>query len=326
MLILTNFERFPRRWTSETGQAGSGETANTFGDFVRGMRRADLLVINCDVAVGLQLCALFLVCPWLRKPVVAVDFVLRRPRTFRAKTAIRLKKILLRRVDLFVNYFQNITGYEKYYGISPKRSVFVPFKPNIRYRFDVSPAAEGRYILCLGRSMRDYDTFFAAVAKLAWPAAIPSPDFEQLNRHESRFSARGDQLPPNVEILEDDGSAESMFRMLQAARLVALPILKTSLCASGVSTYLNAMLMRKCVILTEGPGASDVLTDQALICPAEDPEALAALIGKAWDDDSLRSGTAEAGYQYALSLGGEPELRQRVIDVICRYFGGRNPG
>src|ERR1700681_4637232 len=116
MLILTNFERFPVQWTSETGQSGSGETAKTFGDFVRGARKADLLVINCDVAVALRLCALFLVCPWLRRPIVAVDFVLRRPKTFRAKTAIRLKKILLRRVDLFVNYFQDITGYEKYYG------------------------------------------------------------------------------------------------------------------------------------------------------------------------------------------------------------------
>src|ERR1700732_354539 len=111
MLILTNFERFSRRWTSETGQEGRGETANAFDDFVRGIRSAGLLVINSDVAVALRLCALFLVCPWLRKPVVAVDFILRRPRTFRAKTAIRLKKILLRRVDLFVNYFQDITGY-----------------------------------------------------------------------------------------------------------------------------------------------------------------------------------------------------------------------
>lgn len=323
MTIVTNFDRFPSRWTSATGDSGTAQTAKTFGDFVKASRTADLLMINCDVALALRLCALFLVCPWLRKPMVAVDLVLRRPKTFRAKASGLLKKFLLRRVDLFVHYFHDITGYERYYGIGADRSVFVPFKPNIRYRVDVTPDSEGRYILCLGRSMRDYDTFFKAVEKLPWPAAVPSPDFDQLAIHESRFSFALDQLPRNVEILADDGSLDSMVRILESARLVVLPILKASLCASGVSTYLNAMLMRKCVVLSEGPGASDVLTDQALICSSEDTDALATLIRMAWEDDVLRDHTAEAGYRYALSLGGEPELRQRVIDVSCRYFSGR---
>ena len=326
MLILTNFDRFPSQWTSETGQSGSAEIAKTLGDFFKGSRKADLLMINCDVAITLRLCALFLVCPWLRKPIVAVDLVLRKPKTFRAKMTAWLKRILLGRVDLFVHYFNDITGYERYYGIGEGRSVFVPFKPNIRYRLAVSPSPEGRYILCLGRSMRDYDTFFTAVETLPWPAAIPAPDFEQLKRHEARFTRRPDQLPQNVEVLEDDGSVESMFRILESARLVVLPILKTSICASGVSTYLNAMLMKKCVILTDGPGASDVLTDQALICASEDPDALASAIRKAWEDEALLHRTAEAGYNYALSLGGEPELRQRVIDAVCRYFARKTPG
>lgn len=318
MLIVTNFERFPKEWTAQTGQTGAAETAGTFGDFLRSARRADVFLINGDTALVLRLCALFLIAPRRRRPIVAVDLVLRRPKNFQARLAVFFKKMLLRRVDLFVNYFQDITGYRQYYGIDERRCVFVPFKPNIRYRMEVDTNTDGRYILCLGRSMRDYDTFFSAVASLPLPAAIPAPDFEQLRRHETRFTARLDQLPPNVEVLKDDGDTESMFRIMQSARLFVLPILKTSLCASGVSTYLNAMLMRKCVILTEGPGASDILTDQALFCPPEDPVALAALINTAWQDDALRNRTAEAGYRYALSLGGEPELRQRVIDATCR--------
>lgn len=321
MLILTNFERFPAEWSSSTGQSGRGEIARTFSDFAKSAKHADLLLINCDVAIALRLGALFLLFPWKRKPIVAVDFVLRQPK--KSGAALWLKRILLGRIDLFVHYFNDIRGYEKYFGISPQRSVFVPFKPNIRYRFDVTPDSEGQYILCLGRSMRDYDTFFTAVERLPWPAAIPAPDFEQMAKHEARFTRRMDQLPANVTVLEDDGSSESMFRILERARLVVLPILKSSLCASGVSTYLNAMLMRKCVVLTDGPGASDVLTDQALICPSEDVDALASLIRRAWEDNDLRNGTADAGYRYALSLGGEPELRQRVIDVVLRYFQAR---
>lgn len=317
MLILTNFERFPARWTAKSGQTGTGEMAKSFREFAARARNAEVLLINGDSALVLRLCALFLVCPWRRKPIVAVDLVLRRPRTFEARLAVRFKKLLLRRVDLFVNYFQDITGYRRYYGIDGARCIFVPFKPNLRYRMEVDPHPDGRYILCLGRSMRDYDTFFSAVGRLPFPAAIPAPDFDQLKRHEARFTARMDQLPANVEVLDDDGGPESMFRIMQSARLIVLPILKSSLCASGVSTYLNAMLMKKCVILTDGPGASDILTDQALICPPEDPEALATLIATAWENDALRNCTAEAGYLYALSLGGEPELRQRVIDVTC---------
>lgn len=323
MLILTNFERFPAEWTSSTGQSGRGEIAGTFHDFANGAKRADLLLINGDVAIALRLSALFLIFPWRRRPIVAVDFVLRKPK--KSDAASWLKRFLLGRIDLFVHYFHDIRGYEKYFGISPKRSVFVPFKPNIRYRFDVTPDSDGDYILCLGRSMRDYDTFFSAVEQLPWPAAIPTPDFAEMAKHETRFTRSLDQLPANVTVLEDDGGSESMFRILERARLVVLPILKGSLCASGVSTYLNAMLMRKCVVLTDGPGASDVLTDQALICASEDSEALAALIRRAWEDDDLRNRTADAGYRYALSLGGEPELRQRVIDAALNYFAREKP-
>ncbi|HVW11042.1 MAG TPA: glycosyltransferase [Bryobacteraceae bacterium] len=328
MRILTNFDRFPDAWVSETGQSGSSETAKTLEDFLNGARRADLLMINCDVGVTLRLCAAFLMRPWRRKPIIAVDFVLRKPRTLSARISVWIKRLLLSRVDLFIHYFNDLSGYEKYYGIGRNRSLFVPFKPNIRYRFDPSSTNEGKYLLCLGRSMRDYDTFFDAVAGLPWPAAIPAPDFPELRRNESRFTRSLDRLPPNVTLLEDNGTEESMFRILGSAKIVVLPIRKASLCASGVSTYLNAMLMRKCVVLTEGPGVSDVLTGQALICASEDPALLASTIRKAWEDDGLRQRLEESGYRYALSLGGEPELLQRIIDASCRFLaqrGGNRP-
>jgi glycosyltransferase involved in cell wall biosynthesis len=325
MLILTNFERFPDHWTAKNGQSGRGEMAKTAGEFMKRARHADLLMINCDIVLTMRVCAMFLARPWLRKPIIAVDVVLRKPKTFRGRMSVRLKKLLLRRVDLFIHYFQDTTGYERYYGIGGDRSLFVPFKANLRYRMEVGTRSDGRYILCLGRSMRDYDTFFAAVGRLPCPVAIPSPDFAQLDIHESRFTTPVNELPANVEVLADDGSEESMLQMMQEARLIVLPILRTSICASGVSTYLNAMLMRKCVIMTAGPGASDILTDQALICEPEDPAALAALVRRAWEDDELRERTAEAGYQYVLSLGGEPELRQRIIDSTCEYFARQNP-
>jgi glycosyltransferase involved in cell wall biosynthesis len=94
--------------------------------------------------------------------------------------------------------------------------------------------------------------------------------------------------------------------------------------ASGISTALNAMLLGKCVIGSEGPGISDVFSDELLTVPPEDPLALAEIIERAWTNEDLRTKTATAGNRHALSLGGEPELYQRIIDqVVCCGSQGR---
>jgi glycosyltransferase involved in cell wall biosynthesis len=82
---------------------------------------------------------------------------------------------------------------------------------------------------------------------------------------------------------------------------------------------LNAMLLGKCVIASEGPGLSDVLSDEILKVPPEDPAALAAVIARAWEDDELRGRTAASGFRYALSLGGEPELYRRILKQVVAW-------
>jgi glycosyltransferase involved in cell wall biosynthesis len=315
MRILTNFDGLPARWSVPGGPAGTARTVHQPRDFLQSCRECDLILVNNDAALVLRLAAWFTVLPFLRKPLVAVDLVLRRPRN---EAVRRLKKLLFSRVDYFIHYFKDLTDYDRFYGIGPDRSCFVPFKPNILRRHETPACQEGDYILCFGRSLRDYDTFFDAVAQVPYPAAIPRPDFAQLRKHGSQFTRSLSELPPNVRVLDDDGSEESLVRVLRGARLVVLPIRRESLLA-GISTYLNAMLVRKCVIVSEGPGVSDVLHDQALFVPPEDPAALAGLIRRAWEDGQLRESTAELGYRYALSLGGESEFHQRIIDCVAGW-------
>lgn len=314
MLILTNFERFPSNWSVVGGETGQAKVVRTFFEFLKGSRNADLLLINGDVPLVLKLSAFFLLLPFFRKPVVAVDLVLRNPEHSKTGNLGRaVKKLLYGRVDHFIHYFKDLSSYERFFGIGPDRSSFVPFKPNIRYRHEVQPNSDGEYVLCFGRSLRDYDTFFDAMEKVPYPGAVPQPDFAGLKKHDSRFTRKLTELPRNVKLLEDDGSSDSLVKIIAGARIVVLPILKVSLLA-GIGTYLNAMYMRKCVIVSEGPGCSDVLSNQALFAPPEDPQALADLIQKVWQDDRLREATAQAGYSYALELGGEPELRQRILE------------
>jgi glycosyltransferase involved in cell wall biosynthesis len=100
---------------------------------------------------------------------------------------------------------------------------------------------------------------------------------------------------------------------------VALPILKSNIAASGLSTCFNAMALGKCVIGTEGPGFTDIFTDEVLTVPAGDPAALAAMIRKAWENDALREETAMRGHQYVRKAGGRDDLYRRIIDAVGEW-------
>lgn len=314
MLILTNFERFSENWRSSSGLTGKAIMLKTVWQFLRNSSRCDLIIINNDVLLAMKLSALYMLLPFLRRPILGHDLPLRMPVTLKTRLTAPIKRFLLSRIDHITLHLRELGGYQTCFGIGPDRTSYLPSKPNIRYRYSYKVSPDGDYILCFGRSERDYDTFFHAMEKLPYPAAIPRPNLAQFKKHTSRFTYDLAALPSNVQVLEDDGSVESLIRIIEKARLVVLPILGSRIAPSGIGTYLNAMLMGKCVIISEGPGTSDVLTDEVLMVPPEDPEALACMIRRAWEDKELRERTAAKGQRYSEDCGGEPELRQRVLD------------
>jgi glycosyltransferase involved in cell wall biosynthesis len=320
MLIVTNFHRFPLEWTASCGETGRTAPATSYRDFVRYRKQADAVyLVNCNPRLTFQLAAAALL-PGPRPPLTSVDLILRRPASLPAHLTMPVKRFLLSRVDLFINYFRDLHAYQEIYGIGDDRSCFVPFKSNLSDRHRINPLFDGEYVLCFGRSLRDFDTFFAAMETLDYPAAIAEPMFEELKRHSARFSRPVTALPLNIRVLKDDGSEGAQLRILSGAKLVVLPILKISIVASGISTCLNAMMLGKCVIGSEGPGMTDVFTaGEVLTVVPENPEALAAMIRRAWEDRALRESTAAAGYAYALQAGGEAELYQRIIDQVVAW-------
>ena len=288
----------------------------TSWEFFRKSRQADLVIVNCDVSLAMKLAALYLIFPFWRRPILGHDLVLRKPLTLRARLGLPLKRFLLSRIDHFSLHFRILDGYRKYFGIRPERVSYLPSKPNIRYRYEYKVGPDGEYILCFGRSERDYDTFFEAMTKLAdLPAVIPPPNLPAFRKHAARFTWDVNRLPPNVRMVEDDGSVQSLIRIIEKAKVVVLPTLASRIAPSGIGTYLNAMLMGKCVIASHGVATTDVLLEgEALLTPPEDPDALAEMIRRVWEDKELRERTAEAGRKYSEACGGEPELRQRVLD------------
>jgi glycosyltransferase involved in cell wall biosynthesis len=324
MLIVHNFRAFPEKWKTAAGQPGTSIHAGQKADaFLEHRRNPDaVFVVNGNVALVMELAARMFA--GARRPLIAVDLVLREPEDVAARLELPLKKALLHRVDRFIHYFRDLRGLTRVYGIGPEHSSYVPFKVNLADRHALSPEPEGEYALCFGRSMRDFDTFLEAMERLPdIPGAITRPDPQVFAKHHARFTRPISAIPANVCVLDDDRTEESEIRILRNARLVVLPILASSLVASGISTCLNAMFLEKCVIGSEGPGMSDIFTSEILLFPPENAQRMAETIRRAWDDSDLRRATAASGRGFALQVGAEPELYQRIIEEVVFRFPAR---
>ena len=313
MLILTNFMNSPQFIECARDERVEVICVDAWPEVRKLLKSADIIVIDCRDLLLYRICIHFLLFPWTRKPLVAVDLVLRIPVLWKQRLGALIKRFLLLRVAHFIHYFRDVSGYTRHFGISAARSSFVPFKVNVQ-DVRLSPAEIGEdYIFTMGRSLRDYDSFIRAVAALPYPAAIPEFSFNDFEGKDETFVWTKENVPPHLTILPDSGSSKDLVRNIAKARLVVVPTQASSICASGLSTYLDAMYLGKCVIISTGPGASDVLTDQALLVAPHDVAALKDAIRRAWEDDSLRKRTAELGRNYALSLGGEEEFLQRIF-------------
>ncbi|WP_127088789.1 glycosyltransferase [Aquabacter cavernae] len=322
MLIVTNYAALPARWRTASGIEGETVQARTLAEFkAHGARKDAVFVISGDAHTVIQLVLARRFLSGFARPIVAIDLIFRRPSTLKSRVSHLLKRPFLSGADLYINFFADARGLSEIYGIPPERCAYVPFKVNL----DLDAAARAErteeFVLTFGRSMRDFDTFFAAMERLPYPGAIARVNPESLVAHGARFTRPLDKLPANVAQLDDDGSTHAQLDMLRRAKLVVIPVVKSSFVASGISTALNAMILGKCVIGSEGPGMTDIFADEIIAVPPEDPAALAAAIARAWTDDSLRQRTAEAGLRCAEHLGGEAQLAQRLIDRIALTYG-----
>jgi glycosyltransferase involved in cell wall biosynthesis len=280
------------------------------------MQNPPILVVN-EVAIILELARRLY---WRRDPVlVGIDPVLRRPVNPRQYVAAIWKRLVFKRVDHFIHYFRDLGGLQRYFGIGPNRSSYVPFKANLSGHTEVQSNSDGKYVLCFGRSLRDYETFFKAMERLPYPGAIAQPNMDWLSRMGGRLGRSMSELPPNVEVLPDENTTEAVLRILKGARIVVLPILPSSIVASGIGTCLNSMLLGKCVIISQGPGTTDVFQSEILTVPPSDPAALGQMIVRAWEDNELRVKTAYAGLAFARAVGGTQQLYQRIIEQVVTF-------
>ncbi len=319
--ILTNFPGLDRYPGQEidcvihpiAGEPGPWAAWRIF----RAASAHDVLLLDDNPPYLAPLCLLRWFWPFGRCRLVSVDILFVRPVSFAQRVKAWVWKVLLRRIDHFVHYFKDLEGYRRYFGICPDRSTFVPFKANgwehITPAEQLSPG--GDYVLTVGRSLRDLGTFVAAMRQVPYPGVLLYHNPSLMREH---GTAVPPGLPDNVRPVEDDGSLESWLDHLRRARLVVLALQFDAIRAVGVGACLDALALKKCVIITDSPTTRGVFTDEVLTVPPADPTALAAAIRRTWEDDALRERTAAAGRKYVEQAGGEERLRRDLIGICAR--------
>ena len=283
----------------------------------------DYVVVNCSPADLFDVCLAKLLSPGTRARIVSLDTVLPLPHadSLPARLKLWVKRFLFRQVSLFIEYFRQTNGYERHYGIPHGRFRYVPFKINRYERVIATPTRDDGYIFCGGNTRRDFKTLIDAVRDLPLPVTIVTMDDAVIAGHGSVLDER--QLPAHVRVVRHDGS-DSFLDYIAAARLVALPIRRENISASGIGVYLASMALGKCVVISEGPAVNGVVPPgAAVLVPPEDPAALRAAIERVYHDDAARQAVAAAGQAYALSLGGEAQLCASVMAVILADRAGR---
>lgn len=274
----------------------------------------DVAVLSGGTWAVVGVCFMKWLIPFNRCKVVAVDFILSRPQGWKQTVLARLKGILLRKVDRFILHFKDTSEYERIYGIPPSKCVFVPFKVNYWEKMsqeDRSSKAE-EYVFTAGRSYRDYPTFIEAMRKVDYPGLLLYEEAALLKR--SATDVDLSNLPANLAAAKNEGE-QSWVGYIRRAKIVVVPLLPSTMYAPGLSLYLMAMAMNKCVIVTEGLATRGMLDDEAIIVTPKDPGAMADAISRVWNDDVLRHKTAEAGRRYAERCGGESRLLEDIVRV-----------
>jgi glycosyltransferase involved in cell wall biosynthesis len=282
--------------------------------FIRKCLRSDLVILDTAVAKLMLACAVKWVLPMLRFEIVSVDLILRTPKSRVGRVKAFFKSLLFKQVHRFILFFKDLRGCERFYGIGPDRTIYVPFKVNgwEEIQLRQTPTSDGEYVLCAGRTLRDIETFVEAMRRAGCPGVLLQQKRELLAAHGT--SAWSGALPSNLKLIVDESDElDAYLDFVAKARLVVIPRFKSDIAPTGISTYLVAMALNKCVIISEGPGASDVLTGEAVVVPAENAEKLAEHIQSLWDDRTLRTSVASRGREYAALAGGKHRLHGDIL-------------
>ena len=294
--------------------------------FIKAVKN-DMLILNGEELLLYIICFFKYLCPWTCCNLISLDLILRPPKNLQDRVVCIIKGILFRKVNYFILYHMDVSGYKKYFNIHPQKCIYVPFKVNqlVKIRNHLSKGASakdpsnGDYVIAAGRSLRDLNTFIMAMSKAKLPGIILRQDKSILAHHGTFLGYKS--LPTNIMEIVDYGSDISFIHYIANAKVVVIPRFSRDINATGIGVYLMAMALKKCVIISHGPGTTELLRHyEAILVPPEDVNALSKAILTAWYQDEYRKKIAENGQKYAFSIKDEKRLHWDIVNVCYNIY------
>lgn len=323
--VLSGLPRFHGVSTDRyTIEADYIQEDDTFENGVRLFFRAsgyDLVLMNSSTRGLFGLCLMRWLWPFHHWRLVSLDIHLNEPVGWKQWLVSQVKRLLLKKVDLHILFFNDFSGYDRCFGISTANAKFVPFKVNSWeiISLEDKTSSHGEYVFCGGRSLRDLETYKRAMAQVPFPGLLlyqQDPSF--MAQHGTLVDLTG--LPPNVRPERHDGNNDTWVDYIRRAKVVVIPTFANSIYAPGLSLYLLAMGLSRCVIISEGPQTRGLLKDEAIIVPPENHSILAQEIRNVWENDDLRFQIAEAGRRYAEKCAGEERMLADIANKCGEFL------
>ncbi len=159
-------------------------------------------VINCSPHDVLIFSFLKWISPFNKCKIVSVDFIMREPSSLRERIFQVVKWVLFKKVHVFIEYFKDTTGYERFYKIPKNKFHYVPFKVNSLELINEVTNIEGNYLFCGGKTLRDFQTLILAFRNLPYELTIVTMSNEEISVHGSTIDES--HLPNNIKVVRHD--------------------------------------------------------------------------------------------------------------------------
>lgn len=196
-----------------------------------------------------------------------------------------------------------VETFPRIWGVDPERVVFQPF-PNTLHGYRDMATRDDGYLFSGGNSVRDYGLLEAALEGTDIP---------------TRIAAKW-QPARNLPNLKAAPTTHDEFMSLLANSHAVVVPLRQTVRSAGQQTYLNAMGLRKPVIVTDAPGVRDYVIDgvTGVIVPP-DVEALRAAIRHVMDP-------ANANFYRAMGERARQDVFKRFTEETFRHGLLRHAG
>lgn len=226
----------------------------------------------------------------------------------------KLYRFSLKNVDaVIVNATGEIAPYAESLDISQDRFRFIAWPSNVDTP-EMITENDGS-IFAVGRSLRDWQTFFMAVEGLSTRCVVVA----------SRRDVAGLRVPANVE-LHCDISHGRYLELLKQSGIVVLPLLET--CRStGQASFLEAMAYGKPVIVANVTGAWDYISDRSsgLLYHPGDADDLTRAI-RELDDETFRHAIARGGFDAITARFNKKAYACAMLDTINTVIAQKAAG